>query len=147
MLKDPPRVAEIGWGSRLSRMGLDKPKNIGKTYDFYCQSAPEDLIHAPLWGTNVYTTNSGICSTAVHSGMIAESGGIISIELLDGQEFYSGSTKNNIQSEDHIGTDVSYTFIGKPVADNSNQENNQFRASEIERVMRNSVQKGVRAID
>lgn len=138
------RVAEIGWSSRLTSMGLDKAKNIGKTYDFYCQPVPEDLIHAPIWGTNVYTANSGICSTAIHSGMIAESGGVITIEILEGQEFYSGSKKNNVQSEDHIGTNLSYTFVGESVADDPNSVNNQSRrGSAIEQVMVNTVQRGV----
>jgi hypothetical protein len=143
--QESSRTAEIGWDSRFTTMGLDKIENIGKTYDFYCQTAPKDLIHAPVWGTDVYTINSGICSTAVHSGMIAESGGTISIELLKGQEFYSGSTKNNIQSEDHIGTELSYTFIGEPLADNLNsQQDNQSRGgSGIERVMVQTVQRGV----
>ena len=138
------RTAEIGWDSRLTTMGLDKPINIGKTYDFYCQTAPKDLIHAPVWGTGIYTINSGICTTAVHSGMIAESGGIISLELLEGREFYSGSTKNNIQSEDHIGTNLSYAFIGEHVGNDLNLQNNQSSGgSGIERVMVNTVQRGV----
>ena len=51
----PEKVSEIGWSSRLSSMGLDRAENIGKTYDFYCQPAPEELNHAPIWGTNTYT--------------------------------------------------------------------------------------------
>ena len=141
------RLPEIGWSSRLSRMGIDKVKNVGKTYDFYCQSATEDLIHAPIWGTNVYTSNSGICTTAVHSGMISEEGGFITIELLPGQEFYTGSTKNKIESKDHISTSLSYTFVGEATvnldrqSDQANQQ--QRRPSTIERVMVNSVQRGV----
>ncbi len=139
-------IAEIGWRSRLSSMGLDKVKNVGKTYDFYCQPASEDLLHAQVWGTNTYTVNSGICSTAVHSGMISESGGVVSIELLEGQEFYTGSSKNEIISEDHIGTNLSFTFIGEALAvenPGSQPNNQQPRPSTIERVMVNSVQRGL----
>lgn len=139
------RVPEIGWKSRLTSMGLNKAENIGKTYDFYCQPASEELLHAPIWGTNIYTMNSGICSTAVHGGMISESGGIVSIELLEGQEFYTGSSKNEIISEDHIGTNFSFTFIGEAVAvDNpENQPNNQHQPTTIKRVMVNTVQRGL----
>ena len=139
-------VPEIGWRSRLSSMGLDQAKNIGKIYDFYCQPASQDLLHAPIWGTNTYTINSGICTTAVHSGMISESGGIVSIKLLEGQEFYTGSSKNEIISEDHIGTNLSFTFIGEPIAvENPGYQpnNQQRRPSTIERVMVNSVQRGL----
>lgn len=139
-------IPEIGWRSRLSSMGLDQAKNIGKTYNFYCQPASKDMLHAPIWGTNIYTINSGICTTAVHSGMISESGGIVSIELLEGQEFYTGSSKNEIISEDHIGTSLSFTFIGEAIAvDNLGYQpnNQQRRPSTIERVMVNSVQRGL----
>ncbi|MEM6611239.1 MAG: LCCL domain-containing protein [Cyanobacteria bacterium P01_C01_bin.72] len=139
------RLAEIGWSSRLSSMGVDKKKNIGRIYDFYCQAASEDLIHAPIWGTNIYTSNSGICSTAVHSGMISEEGGFVSIELLAGQEFYTGSIKNGLESKDHIGTHLSYIFIGEALTNNysESETNQQRRPSTIKRVMVNSVQRGV----
>ena len=139
------RLPEIGWSSRLSSMGIDRDKNVGKTYDFYCQTAEEDLIHAPIWGTNVYTSNSGICSTAVHSGMITEEGGIVTIEILEGQEFYTGSKKNKVESEDHIGTHLSYTFVGEAVANKLEEQTpkQQRRPSNIERVMVNGVQRGV----
>ena len=139
------RIPEIGWSSRLSSMGIDKVKNVGKTYDFFCQPAAEDLIHAPIWGTNVYTSNSGICSTAVHSGMISEKGGLVSIELVEGQEFYTGSKKNEVESEDHIGTNLSYTFIGEAVVDEDETDKTKEKRnpSAIERVMVNTVQRGV----
>ena len=138
-------IPEIGWKSRLSSMGLNKAENIGKTYDFYCQPAPEKLNHAPIWGTNIYTSNSGICSTAVHSGMISPAGGMISIEVLEGQEFYTGSVKHEITSEDHISTNFSFTFVGEPVAIDVPKQLNQSqrRPSTIERVMVNSVQHGL----
>jgi len=142
------RLPEIGWSSRLTSLGIDKAKNVGKTYDFFCQPATEDLIHAPIWGTNVYTSNSGICSTAVHSGMISEEGGIVSIEVLKGQEFYTGSIKNEVESEDHINTSLSYAFIGEVLVDRETEETKETAKSKrnpstIERVMVNSVQRGV----
>ena len=139
------RVPEIGWDSKVSSLGIDKPKNIGKTYDFYCQAAEEDLIHAPLWGTNVYTANSGICSSAVHSGIISTEGGTVTIELLEGQEFYTGSNKNEIKSKDRQGTSLSYGFLGETHTNNGNDSNNgqPQQPSVVERVMVNSVQRGV----
>lgn len=138
-------IPEIGWNSRLTSMGLDKTDNIGKVYDFYCQPATEDLPHAPIWGTNVYTANSGICTTAVHAGAISSAGGVISIELLPGREFYTGSSKNGVTSKDRSGTDLSFTFVGEPVANNTNSQAQitSRRPSTIERVMVNSVQRGV----
>jgi hypothetical protein len=140
-------IPEIGWNSKLTTMGIDKVENIGKTYNFYCQAAAEDLVHTPVWGTNIYTLNSGICSTAVHAGMISEIGGTIEIELLEGQEFYTGSKHNKIKSEDHASTKLSYTFKGESLVNRSTQQtqtsSQQDRPSMIERVMVNTLKKGV----
>lgn len=142
------KVPEIGWNSKLSSMGIDKMENIGKTYNFYCQAAAEDLIHTPIWGTNTYTLNSGICSTAVHAGMISEAGGTIKIELLAGQEFYTGSKKNKIKSEDHANTMLSYTFKGEALVSQETAQAEQTATQQrnpslIERVMVETLQTGV----
>ncbi|MBE9043136.1 hypothetical protein IQ255_01715 [Pleurocapsales cyanobacterium LEGE 10410] len=138
-------VPEIGWSSRLSSMGLDAVDNIGKIYEFYCQPASKDFRHAPIWGTNVYTVNSGICSTAVHSGAIAaEEGGIVTVELLEGRDFYTGSSKNNVESRDYRGTNLSFAFVGEAtVRQQSFESEQQSRPSGIKRVMVNGVQRGV----
>ena len=138
-------IPEIGWSSRLSSMGLDRTDNIGKTYDFYCQPAPDEFNHAPIWGTNTYTVNSGICSTAVHSGMISLKGGTVSLELREGREFYTGSDKNEVKSKDRSGTDLSFTFVGEPaIANNSDSDsNNNTHNSSIERVVVKTVQRGI----
>lgn len=139
------KVPEIGWNSKLSSMGINKIENIGKTYDFYCQPATEDLIHTSIWGTNFYTLDSGICSTAVHAGMISEAGGAIQIELIKGQEFYTGSKQNKVKSEDHVSTDLSYTFKGETLVNQQTQvqTSTQPRPSIIERVMVDTLQRGV----
>ena len=138
-------IPEIGWTSRLTSMGLDKTDNVSKVYDFYCQPAAEKFSHAPIWGTNTYTVNSGICSAAVHAGMISQSGGVVSVELMPGREFYTGSSKNEVVSQDRSGTALSFAFVGEPTANNANpQTDTRYRrSSSIERVMVDSVQRGV----
>ncbi len=141
-------VPEIGWSSRLSSMGLDKPDDIGKRYTFYCQAASENLIYSPIWGTNIYTVNSDICTTAVHSGMIvAQQGGEVTIELLKGQKFYTGSHKNNITSQDYRESNISFSFVGEKITQTekstSSDQQPVKKSSGIERVMVNGVQKGV----
>ena len=140
-------VPEIGWNSRLSSMGLDEDENIGKKYTFDCQPASEDLIHAPIWGTSVYTVNSGICSTAVHSGMISpEEGGEVTVKLLKGKNFYTGSNKNNVTSRDHRSTDLSYTFVGEKTVTNqtlAESPKKKRESSAIERMLMDGFQRGV----
>jgi hypothetical protein len=141
-------VPEIGWSSRISSMGLDKNENIGNNYTFDCQPAEDDLIHPPIWGTNIYTLNSGICSTAVHAGLITQKqGGEITVKILEGQEFYTGSDNNNIVSQDHRSTNMSFTFVGAEIAANksfSNEsEQQQEEPSNLERIVVHTLQQGV----
>lgn len=138
-------VSEIGWSSKLTSMGLDKPDNVSKVYNFYCQPAAEDLSHTPIWGTNIYTVNSGICSAAVHSGTISAKGGVVSVELLPGREFYTGSSKHEVVSKDRSGTELSFAFVDEAATNNSKLQPNaqERRSSGIEKVIADSVQKGV----
>lgn len=147
--KSKKSIPEIGWSSRLSSMGLDEIDNIGKSYTFDCQPAFDDLIHAPVWGTKIYTINSGICTTAVHSGMIAEEeGGKVTIKLLKGKKFYTGSRKNDVISKDHRNTNMSFTFTGKKVVENKPITTPQARQqkqkpSAIEKVLVEGLERGV----
>ena len=148
---DDEYIPEIGWSSRITSMGLDEAENIGEKYKFECQPASEDLIHAPVWGTKVYTTNSGICSTAVHSGMLdPEEGGIVTIKLIEGKKFYTGSKKNNVTSEDRSSTNLAFTFVGKKKIVANNLDNSDDKTdkkkrqpSGIERVLMDGFTRGV----
>lgn len=140
-------VPEIGWKSRLSSLGLDREENIGQNYTFYCQSATEDLIHSPIWGTGIYTANSGICSAAIHAGMITTEGGMVTVELRSGQPFYTGSLHNDLLSKDHAGTDIAFMFVGEPIVEDSATVNlsqpERRNTSGVSRVVKNGIQRGV----
>lgn len=143
---DDDYIPEIGWSSRITSMGLDQEDNFGEKYKFDCQSAPDDLVHAPTWGTKIYTANSGICSAAVHSGMLnPKEGGEITIKLIKGKKFYTGSKKNDVKSKDHTATDMSFVFVGEKkigVQEPSSKQKKR-ESSGIERVLVEGFQRGV----
>ena len=142
---DNDYIPEIGWSSRITSMGLDREDNFDQKYKFDCQSAPDDLVHAPTWGTKIYTVNSGICSAAVHSGMLdPKEGGEITIKLIKGKKFYTGSKKNNVKSKDHTATDMSFVFVGeKKVGVQESNSKKKREPSGIERVLMEGFQRGV----
>ena len=52
-----------------------------------------------VWGTDVYSDNSSVCTAAVHAGKITPTdGGIVTIEIRPGEAVYQGSTRNGITS-------------------------------------------------
>jgi hypothetical protein len=54
-----------------------------------------------LWGTDVYTADSGICRAAIHAGMISDGGGMVVVVLDSGRPAYRGSVRYGVTSSDY----------------------------------------------
>jgi hypothetical protein len=81
---------------------------VGQTVDVEC---PAGGKVRNVWGSNVYTDDSSICSAAVHVGLItAPEGGTVSIEILPGQDEYQGSEFNGVTSSDYGVWPGSFSF-------------------------------------
>ena len=64
-----------------------------------------------MWGTDVYTDDSSVCSAAVHAGLITvEDGGKVVIEIAPAEEEYKGSDANGVESSDYGPWGGSFTF-------------------------------------
>ena len=60
------------------------------------------LVGFLIFGTDIYTDSSSICTAAVHSGKItAKDGGEIIVTVLPGEEFYNGSKRNGVESQEY----------------------------------------------
>ncbi|XP_020025712.2 vitrin isoform X1 [Castor canadensis] len=68
---------------------------------------PEFIVKCPpgcqdpkyhVYGTGVYASYSSVCSAAVHSGVLDNSGGDILVRKVAGQSGYRGSYSNGVQS-------------------------------------------------
>jgi LCCL domain-containing protein len=71
----------------------------GKTYKFKCPSGGKE---SAVWGTDIYTLDSSVCTAAVHAGKLAlDSGGSVTIELRPGESAYKGSMRNGIKTNDY----------------------------------------------
>ena len=65
-----------------------------------------------VWGTDIYTDDSSICTAAVHAGLITlPDGGDVTIELRPGEGSYTDSTRNGITSLSYAAWDWSYVFV------------------------------------
>lgn len=56
---------------------------------------------APVWGTDIYTSDSAICAAAVHAGILTMGGGTVYVRLERGRQSYAGTTRNGITSQAH----------------------------------------------
>ncbi len=64
-------------------------------------SCPSDcsLAGNVIWGTEIYTDDSSICTAAIHMGVIDDMGGEVVVTYLDGLSEYTSTTLNGITSE------------------------------------------------
>ena len=68
-----------------------------------------------IWGTDVYTDDTSVCTAAVHAGLITlAGGGSVTIEMRPGQASYQGSTRNGITSSPYASWGGSFVFFGAP---------------------------------
>jgi hypothetical protein len=79
-----------------------------------CLCPGEATLYGSVGGTDTYTADSATCRAAVHAGMIAQSGGTVSVQMLPGQARYPGTTLNGVQSSNVGCYEASYRCQGDP---------------------------------
>ena len=84
----------------------------GETFDLACPASGS--ISSRVWGSDVYTDDSSICSAAVHAGLITvASGGPVTIEIRAGKSSYAGSTRNGVTSKSFGSWKGSFAFVAR----------------------------------
>jgi hypothetical protein len=89
----------------------------GSVFQVACP--PGCITGAGLWGTDIYTADSGICRAGIHAGAISPDGGVVLVRLEPGQPAYRGSPRNGTTSGDYGAYHGSFTVApagGQPGA-------------------------------
>lgn len=80
----------------------------GQTMTLTC--SPGGQSHT-VWGSDIYTSDSSICTAAVHSGLITfEKGGTVTIELRAGRSIYGASERNGVTTSTYGAWQHSFVF-------------------------------------
>jgi len=74
-------------------------------------ACPSGAPSGSVWGTGIYTSDSNICTAAIHAGVIGTGGGQILVVMGGRQESYSGSSQNGITTSDWGAWDNSFTLM------------------------------------
>jgi hypothetical protein len=98
----PARVATVAAGAPMAGGVLPDPGNltayqgqVGLTVDFQVTGA----ANGPLWGTDVYTTDSSLAMAAVHAGVLRMGEtGVVRVLLVAPPPAFQGSTRNGVTS-------------------------------------------------
>lgn len=80
----------------------------GQTFTLAC--SPGGSAHS-IWGSDIYTADSSICTSAVHSGLINyQQGGSVTIEIRPGRPIYGCSERNGVTSSCYGSWGQSFVF-------------------------------------
>jgi LCCL domain len=80
----------------------------GETMTLACAAGGE--AHN-VWGSDIYTSDSSICTAAVHSGLITfQQGGTVTIELRAGRSIYGASERNGVTTSTYGSWPHSFVF-------------------------------------
>ena len=94
---------EIEWNSRA----YDLEGEVGDSFAVTC---PENGDTSSIWGTEIYTSDSSMCTAAAHMGLITlEDGGSFVVTFLEGQEEYEGTEQNDIETSNWGSYSLSFS--------------------------------------
>jgi hypothetical protein len=80
----------------------------GETLTLAC--SPGGTAHS-VWGSDIYTADSSICTAGVHSGLITyQQGGTVTIELRPGRTIYGCSERNGVATSPYGSYQHSFVF-------------------------------------
>lgn len=81
----------------------DSVKSLGDQVagqDSFKVNCPAACSPGSIWGTDLYTGDSAICTAARHAGVIETDGGEVTVEVLPGAQSYTGTERNGIKTGD-----------------------------------------------
>ena len=77
----------------------DNAEGLGQGKAYLC-ACPAQAETAPVFGSDVYAENSGICTAAVHAGMLKQDAlGQVLFHVIVSPSVFKGATRNGVKSE------------------------------------------------
>ena len=82
---------------------------VGARVAFDCPAGGSEYT---IWGTDVYSDDSSVCTAGVHMGLISFArGGRVVLQIKPGQSRYTGTMRNGVQSEPYDAWEGSFSFV------------------------------------
>jgi len=103
-----PSSAGKGTPTTWEASGTSLNAKDGETLTLAC--SPEGTAHS-VWGSDIYTADSSICTAGVHSGLITlQQGGTVTVELRPGRSIYGCSERNGVTTSPFGSYQHSFVF-------------------------------------
>jgi LCCL domain len=95
-------------GANWSTTAAEYEDHLGERFTFFC---PPSGTAASVWGTDLYTSDSSVCTAAVHADLITlRDGGNVTIQIREGAQGYSSSARHGIETSDFGPWEASFEF-------------------------------------
>jgi len=102
--KDPAGPAVVDWETTAEQ-------HRGSNNQRFSYSCPPNGVADVVWGVDLYSDDSSVCTAAVHAGKITLlAGGVVTFEIRPGAASYSSSIRNGIRSEPWNAWPGSFVF-------------------------------------
>lgn len=98
-------ITAINWETTA----IDKRGQNSSRFRFQCPAGGP--LSERVYGTETYTDDSSICTSAVHAGIITISGGVVTVEIRPGINAYQSSNRNGVTSQNYGSWFGSFVFI------------------------------------
>ncbi len=100
-------------GSSDNGWDADATQYRGRDYQRFVYGCPASGGPQTVWGTDVYTDDSSVCTAAVHTGVITfASGGTVTIEIRPGLSSYESSARNGVTTLSYGAWPGSFVVVG-----------------------------------
>jgi hypothetical protein len=106
---DAQLIKKIKWNDTPGDLNLSD--RLDQDFTFNCPSGGQT---SSIYGTDLYTRFSSICTAAAHSGLITvRDGGNVTIRIKPGFDFFNGTNRNDINSQGYGNSDSSFIFLDR----------------------------------
>ena len=101
-------VTNAGW----TTSAMEYRGQNGVIVGYECAPNPDRVAVGTVWGTGTYSDDSSVCAAGVHAGAITfAKGGVVVFEALAGQESYTGSNQNGVESANWPSWQGSFSIL------------------------------------
>ena len=81
------------------------------TFAYDCPRNPSRAA-GTVWGSGPYTDDSSVCAAGVHAGTVSfEAGGRVRVQPRPGQDRYTGSRRNGVETLDYASWEGSFAVV------------------------------------
>jgi hypothetical protein len=110
MAAQPSSAQTLPLGLSATHTAEAYGESIGQAFSFVCGSS--DGGSAYVYGTDIYTHNSGVCKAAIHSGALSTGvAGVVTIVIGKGAASFRGSERNGVTTSSYGAWSRSFTFV------------------------------------